>query len=194
MMAKFNRESWLQSAVKEVSLLFRSVGYSVPKVQISVGFTGSGKHTNSIGECWPTVLALDNVNHIFITPTLDEPVQILEVIVHELVHAIDDCNHKHGQEFKLIATKIGLEGPMRATTAGATLSIELHRVAKLLGKFPHKKLKLREKRLFMRKRPSAECPKCEYRVPMLKLYLQFGAPLCPIHKVQMKQVGDWSWK
>ena len=193
-MSLSNREGWLQSAVKEVSPLFKLLGYQVPSVEISVGFTGCGKNTNSIGECWPTVLAGDNSNHIFITPTLEDPFQVLEVITHELVHAIDDCKHKHGKEFKRIATQIGLEGPMRATTAGDILSIELRRIAKELGKFPHRKLSLPIKKMVIRQRPSAECPECEYRVPMLKLYCQFGAPLCPIHKVQMEEVGDWTWE
>ena len=193
-MMTLNRESWLKLAVKQVSQLFEPLGYQVPDVQISVGFTSRGKNTNVIGQCWPTVLAGDKSNHIFITPIQEDPYQVLEVITHELVHAIDDCKHKHGKEFKLIATAIGLEGPMRSTHAGDSLSAELKRVTKLLGQFPHKKLSLPAKRIITRERPSAECPQCEYRVPMLKSYLQFGAPLCPIHKVQMEEVGDWHWE
>lgn len=34
----------------------------------------------------------------------------LEVLVHELVHATDDCKSSHGKEFKRIATAVGLEG------------------------------------------------------------------------------------
>ena len=45
-----NREGWLQSAVKEVSPLFKPLGYQVPSVEISVGFTRCGKNTNSIGQ------------------------------------------------------------------------------------------------------------------------------------------------
>ena len=187
-----NREEWLQKAVGEVSLLFKPLGLRVPDVQISMGFTGCGKNTNSIGECWPRQAAQDNSNHIFISPVLETPFEVLEVVTHELVHAIDDCKHKHGKEFKKIALDVGLEGPMRSTNAGAGLGVELEEIAKKLGKFPHKKLKLPTKRIVMRERPSGKCPKCEYRVPMLKLYLQFGAPLCPIHKVQMEEIGDWS--
>ena len=187
-----NRESWLIRAVRELTPLFDSIGLSVPKVQVSVGFTSCGKNGRAIGECWPRKLAEGSENQIFISPTLETPFEVLEVLTHELIHAIDDCKHKHGKVFKNIANDIGLIGPMRATNAGPELSLELSRIAKKLGDFPHGKLKIPPRRISTHVRPGGKCPKCEYRVPMLKLYLQFGAPLCPIHKVQMEEIGDWN--
>ena len=187
-----NREHWLNRAVEELTPLFENIGLLVPQVQVSIGFTGCGKNGRAIGECWPRTLAQDNVNHIFISPTLETSFEVLEVLTHELIHAIDDCKHKHGKVFKNIAKDIGLIGPMRATNAGSELSLELIRIGKKLGDFPHRKLKIPPRRISTHVRPGGKCPKCEYRVPMLKLYLQFGAPLCPIHKVQMEEIGDWN--
>ena len=57
-------------------------------------------------------------DQIFISPALGDPVDVLDTLVHELVHAVDNCEHKHGKEIKKIALSIGLEGPMRSAGAG----------------------------------------------------------------------------
>ena len=46
----------------------------------------------------------------------------LAIQAHELVHAVDDCQHKHGKEFKKLALAIGLAGKMCATHAGEALT------------------------------------------------------------------------
>ena len=87
------------------------------------------------------------------------------------------------------------EESLSMASAASTLGIHMNtfrRIAKKLGDFPHGKLKIPPRRISTHVRPGGKCPKCEYRVPMLKLYLQFGAPLCPIHKVQMEEIGDWN--
>jgi len=72
-----------------------------------------------IGQCWSTQSSSAGVNEIFISPKLADPVEVLDTLTHELVHAVDNCKHKHGKEFKAIAKKIGLEGKMREASAGA---------------------------------------------------------------------------
>ncbi len=37
---------------------------------------------------------------------------MLDTLVHALVHGVDDCQYKHGKEFKKIALNMGLKGPM----------------------------------------------------------------------------------
>ena len=57
-------------------------------------------------------------NQIFVSPALLDPVLVLDTLAHELVHAVDDCEHKHGKEFKKIALSLGMIGPMRSAGAG----------------------------------------------------------------------------
>ena len=52
-----------------------------------------------VGQCWRTSCSADGVNEIFITPKYDKAIDIL-VFDCELVHAVDNCEHKHGPEFK----------------------------------------------------------------------------------------------
>jgi hypothetical protein len=118
-------------------------------------------------------------------------VEVLDTLVHELVHAVDDCQHKHGKEFKKIALSLGMVGPMRSAGAGPDLKEKLVEIAKTLGPYPHGKLKVTHRKVVSRSRPRAKCPDCGFQVPMLKRFLAYGAPICPKDKVEMEQVGDW---
>ncbi|MDP2403742.1 MAG: hypothetical protein Q8M27_07925 [Methylotenera sp.] len=45
------------------------------------------------------------INEIFISPKLDDSVEVMDTLVHELVHAADNCEHKHGAEMKTPTAK-----------------------------------------------------------------------------------------
>jgi hypothetical protein len=189
---KKTRELWLQNAVDMVEPIFKNKGYKIPKIQVSCGFPSTGNKTKHIGQCWGRSSTSDGVNQLFISPILDEPVQVLDTLVHELVHAIDDCIHHHGPEFKKIATDVGLQGPMREASAGPWLKEHLIGIAKQLGKYPHSKINLAHSSSKKTgPRPRAKCKKCGYEVTPLKKWLHMGPPLCPKHTTEMEPIGDW---
>ena len=74
------------------------------------------------------------MNQIFLAPQLKNPVEYLGTLVHELVHAVDNCSSKHRAGFKKIAKDVGLTGPMRSAGVVSPLIILI-----TLGKF-HLKL------------------------------------------------------
>jgi hypothetical protein len=119
-----NREAWLNRAVQELKPFFQEKGYVLPAIRISCGFasTGSTKH---IGQCFPTTMSDAGENELFISPVLDDPIEVLATLVHEVVHAIDDCKNSHGKAFKKIALEVGLAGKMRSTHAGDDLKARL---------------------------------------------------------------------
>ncbi len=185
------REQWLLAALEKITPLFTKLGYSVPACRLSCGFASSGTRNGHIGQCWSRSSSEDAVSQIFISPTLVDPIEVLDTLVHEVVHAIDDCQHKHGKEFKKIALKVGLQGPMRSAGAGPELKVKLGVLAGELGPYPHAKLNARVRKTVRAPRPRAKCPECGYQVPMLKRFLAFGPPLCPQHRVEMEALGDW---
>ena len=107
-MKQSTREAWLESAVLELAPLFAKIGHRIPACRVSCGFASTGVKSGHIGQCWSTRSSEDGVNQIFISPSLSAAVTVLDTLVHELVHAVDDCEHKHGKEFKKIAIGIGL--------------------------------------------------------------------------------------
>ena len=189
---KITRELWLQNAVDLVSPIFKNKGYTIPKVQVSCGFPSTGNKSKHVGQCWGRSSTNDGTNQLFISPVLDEPVQVLDTLVHELVHAVDDCAHHHGPEFKKIATDVGLQGLMREASAGPWLQEQLTGIARQLGKYPHSKINLAHSSSKKTgPRPRAKCKKCGYEVTPLKKWLYMGPPLCPKHTTEMEPIGDW---
>ena len=127
------RETWLLAAVEALRPVFAAKGYVVPECKVSVGFASTGNRLGHIGQCWPTNSSDAQINQIFISPTLGDAFNVLDTLVHELVHAVDDCQHKHGKEFKKIAIRMGLQGPMRSAGAGDALKAQLQALAPTLG-------------------------------------------------------------
>ena len=185
------REQWLLAAVEKVTPLFTGLGYRVPPCRVSCGFTSTGVRSGHIGQCWSRRSGADAVNQIFISPTLADPIEVIDTLVHELVHAVDDCQHKHGKEFKKIALKLGMQGPMRSAGAGPALKDKLQALVNELGPYPHGRLQAASRTVSRSPRPRAKCPECSYQVPMLKKFLVYGPPLCPQHRVEMTPLGDW---
>ena len=186
------REIWLQKAVELIFPIFKNKGYTIPKVQVSCGFPSTGNKSKHVGQCWGKSSTSDGTNQLFISPILDEPVQVLDTLVHELVHAVDDCTHHHGPEFKKIATDVGLQGLMREASAGPWLLEQLTAISRQLGKYPHSKINLAHSSSKKTgPRPRAKCKKCGYEVTPLKKWLHMGPPLCPKHTTEMEPIGDW---
>ena len=185
-----NREDWLNQAVEKLNIIFTEQGYTVPVVKVSCGFpsTGSTKH---IGQCWVRYASEQDLNEIFISPVLDDPVTVLDTLIHELVHAVDNCTHGHGKEFKKIAVSVGLEGKMRQASAGDSLRETLIKIASELPPYPHKKLKHIKKERKHTPTPKAKCLECGYQTRVLKKWIHYGPPICPVHKSVMAPLGNW---
>ncbi len=185
------RESWLRAGVEALRPLFAAKHHVIPECQVSCGFASTGLRSGHIGQCWSTASSEDARNQIFISPSLSNAVEVLDTLVHELIHAVDDCEHKHGPVFKKIALGLGLKGPMRGASAGPELLGKLQAIALQLGPYPHARLKAVSRKPASGKRARAQCAQCGYQVPMLRRFLSFGPPICPVDKAAMEPLGDW---
>ena len=100
-------------------------------------------------------------------------VEVLDTLVHELIHASDDCELRRG------------------ASAGLELQGKLQAIALQLGPYPHARLKAVSRKSSSGKRARAQCAQCGYQVPMLRRFLSFGPPICPVDKAAMEPLGDW---
>lgn len=100
-------------------------------------------------DCWPDDIEIDerencwgscndDVGHpcIFISPAISDSIEVLETLVHELVHASVGCEHYHDLLFQIPASCIGLEGPLISTYAGEKLLVRLDEIINMLGIYP----------------------------------------------------------
>lgn len=177
-----NREAWLTAAVKPLTELIESNSdlRLDCDVQVSCGWPGSKSINKVIGQCWPTAMG-NGVAQCFVSPRLHNPVDVLGVLLHELIHAADDCAHAHRGPFVKACRAVGLEGKPTATVPGESLKAVLSEIAANLGPYPHKGITptqrlLKPQTTRMRK---LECPECGYVARTTQKWIEVGLPTCP---------------
>ena len=165
---KVTRENWLIMATDKLNNgVFKQHGYEVPKdVKVSCGFPASGGRTGAkhqaIGTCHNRASSKAGVNEVYISPTQDDSIRVLDVLTHELIHAIDDCEHGHKGLFRTIAVDVGLEGKMTSTHAGKELTAKLEKIVKELGEYPHAEVSTANKKKQGTRNIKVECSSCGF--------------------------------
>lgn len=181
------REQWLLNAIGILEKeKFAPLGHKFNKIRVSIGFTSTKK---AIGEWWKPESTVDGHSTIFIHPGQGDVVDVLQVLVHELVHDSVGIKAGHGPTFKKLALAVGLEGKMRSTHAGEALKKYLKTIAKRIGDFPHSQLKPNAKPPTPKQTTrmvKMECGDCGYKCrAALTVILNTGAVICPCNHETM---------
>lgn len=189
-----NREQWLTEAVKLLRPVFREqANLALPdEVFVSVGWPSAGglsEKRRVIGQCWPSET---ETPHIFISPLLDDPITVLGVLVHELVHAVCEPGTGHTGDFIKYAKELGLQKPWTSTTIGDDLIVWLTKIDSQLPDYPHtppqaspKKRKVQSTRML-----KATCEVDGYTVRLTQKWLDVGLPTCPCGKLLVMEVKE----
>lgn len=182
-----NREQYLNSSIEYLRPLFVSNGFDIPQVRVSVGFPGGGSARKRIGEYWDKKATSDKIGQIFINPTIDEPLKMLDVLTHELVHACVGVKAGHKGPFKKLALGVGLTGKMTSTTAGPELVERLNDIIKKLGPIDHGTINLSDRKKQSTRLKKLTCIECTYTVRTAQTWIDaYGAVLCPCNNNPME--------
>jgi len=184
------RESWLNAAATvirdqfalEFNEHFGSDGEDhLSNLLVSAGFPSKMGLTKRIGECWAAEAAGDKVqHHIFINPRLEDPIEVVATLAHEMIHAADNGENGHKGPFVKVARAIGLEGKATATVAGEDFKVFVGKVIAEIGDYPHVKLvalSVTKKQTTRQLKAQAEC--CGYVIRLTKKWAEIGLPSCP---------------
>lgn len=191
-----NREKWLTLAAENLSNWLVEVGETRPEVSISVGFPGGRANRNrTVGQCWKRSCSAREVNQIYISPIRGEEdtVAVLATVLHELIHAVDDCESGHRGNFIKIARKIGLVPKWTTSTPGEELKERLEGLAERIGPFPHPTLNVAARASDTPKKQGTRmikvsCPDTGYIARTSRKWLdEYGAPTCPCCHSQMEE-------
>lgn len=196
------REDWLLDAYEALRAWFREQAeVTLPEmIRISAGFGYHAKAENGVilGQTWASWKSADKVHQVFVSPEIADPVQVLAILVHEVVHVVDDCAHGHGKEFKALATQVGLTDRMTEVHITTKLRDYLDILAIELGAYPHTALQVHRVRELTApdgtpitdrgtsgpKKQNArmikiECPVDGYTVRTTAKWIDVGLPSCP---------------
>lgn len=170
------REEWLNAFVDAARGQFQDAGYPLPdKLRVSVGFTGGGKRSKAIGECWSDTASEDGYFEIFIRPSANSDARIADILTHELIHAAVGLDKKHGPVFRKCMTALGLEGKATATVAGEAWYEWALPVLSDLGPMPYGQLndglssgKPKQKTNLLK----VECPNCGWLARVTRKHIE----------------------
>lgn len=161
-----NREEWLNEATHIFRAdTFKRNGINIPKdVKVSCGFAPSGNRSRlkTLGVCHNRQSSTANINEIFISPVTSDSLRVLDILAHELIHAVDDCKNGHRKPFRDMAVKIGLTGKMTSTTAGEELKSELKAITKSIGEYPHAEVSVSNAKKQGTRMLKISCTSCEF--------------------------------
>lgn len=185
-----NREHWLTEASAGLAPVLAEAGLKTPaKLRVTCGFPSKGALAQGagkvIGQCWYPTNSKDKTTELMVSPVLSDPVRVIGVLAHELVHASLKPGIGHGKPFADAVKAIGLEGKPTATTEGEAFKQRVAKLLAKLGPYPHANLdaikgqKKQSTRLI-----KVVCFPCategeDYIVRMSAKTIARGCPSCP---------------
>lgn len=143
-----NREHWLTKASETLTehVTLQS-GLNPSSVKVSCGWPSTralSLKKKSIGECWHHDTLEQEDSHIFISPCISDPIEVLGVLLHELGHSALPPKTGHKAPFKKFMVAVGLTGKPTATEVSSDssdpLRIYLKRLGSELGEYPHQSI------------------------------------------------------
>jgi hypothetical protein len=139
-MTTMNREAWLTEMARQLeTILFPKA--KLEPYRITCGWpcrNAMGKRFRRVGECHGAKSSKDGHHEIFISPLLDDPLEVAGTVAHELVHVAVGLNAKHGRYFWEICCIAGLtKGPPTQAAPGPKLNERLGKIIAVQGAYPH---------------------------------------------------------
>lgn len=186
------REDWLDEAINRWRPRFKEAGESVPKVvRVSVGWPGGrGKKRGVVGQCF--VGAADGKPAVFVSPVLNDPVEVFLTLGHELVHATHENRSGHRSAFGKLAKKVGFIAPWTSTPATPELRAWAKEQVKELGKYEHGKLNESAMKVQTTRLLKVACPNLhegkQYVARITRKWIDFGLPTCPCGEMMEEAV------
>lgn len=198
MKAKFQtREAWLNVMAGKLHPLFDAIGYDVPgNLKMSCGWSSRGARGKAglsrIGECWGTESSSMGYSEIFISPIIDDSLEVTATLAHEIIHAIVGVKNQHNKVFGKVARSFGFKGPMKQTPMGDKLRERLNALVSEVGPYPHARMEvlISGKKKQTTRMLKLVCPNCGYTVRVAAKWLEEGVPTCPCGTVMTEDGNE----
>ena len=189
-----NREEWLTDGMYELErVLFKPQGETLPaKIRVSCSWpsnrAGSKNKAGSVlGQCHYPTASADQTTEMVISQSQDDPMEVLAILAHEMIHAIKGSQAGHGKLFKRLALAIGLTGKMTSTVASEAFKQSVQPIIDNLGSYPHASVDLSQRKKQSTRLVKCECTACGYIARTTTKWIDtVGAPLCACNSEPME--------
>jgi hypothetical protein len=175
------REQWLErvAAIMRESLIPQLEGR---RYWVSCDWPSQpavGRTARRIGECRYPEHSIDRRSYnVFISPALQDPVEVLQTLVHELIHVAAGPNAGHKGAFVKIAKAIGFKAPWTNTPATPVLIERLNGLMMNLGAYPHAAIDKRGCKKQGTRLLKVICGACGYTIRTTQQWIDTGLSTC----------------
>ena len=178
------REEWLLAAIDEVRPVFAAVGHPLSdRIRVACGFPSTASRSGAVGQCFASAASADQHYEVMVSPVLDSPREVMQVLVHELVHTLPGCMN-HGITFQTAASSVllapGTSKGWKATIHAPGFDAAYGSIISGLGTYPHAHLTLGQAKKQTTRLLKAVCPHCGYTIRVTKVWADKGLPTCSL--------------
>jgi hypothetical protein len=147
-----------------------------------IGYRGSRTGKIALGQAFDPSISADGTFEVFINPILDNPLDVIAVLAHELGHVWAGIQCGHRGEFARVSRAIGLVGPLTATVPSSDLRTKLQGIVEVLGSYPHAKVDPNARKKQGTRLLKLQCGSCGWtaRVSALQGNRLHSASACPV--------------
>ena len=153
-----SKEAYLSAMLKKATILFAENGFDLSIMKdiklrcLNIKKEWDGYYETPVDSNFS--FNKRNGHEIVINHKIDNSLRATETLIHELCHAVqydlhgEDCSF-HGEEFKAIASSVGLDARISYTPALPALEAQIEEWEREIGTYPHpismpKKMKILE--------------------------------------------------
>jgi hypothetical protein len=173
------REQWLEraAALMREGLIPQLAGH---RCRVSCDWPHKAAVARTgVGECWFPQHSTDHRSHnLSISPALQDPIEVLQTLAHELVHGAAGPNAGHKGAFVKIAKSIGFKAPWTSTPPTPELIRRLNGLLVNLGPDPHAAIDKSGRKKQGTRMIKVVCPECGYTVRTTQQWIDTGLPTC----------------
>lgn len=188
------REEWLTAATALLRPQFSASGHALPAaLRVAMGFPSTANRSGTLGETWADTASRDKTIEVLISPVLDDPRQILEVLIAQIAHAVPGALN-HGTTFRKVAHDMDLEplsSNYKSLRGSDRFLTRYQGILEALGKYPHAALvptNLKQKQQTRLLKVQCTDPACGYTVRITEKWLRIGIPSCCCGAGEMTRV------
>jgi hypothetical protein len=177
-----NREAWLTEVAARIEPLFK--GYVVAPYRVTCGWPATGAlglTARRVGECHGPKSSKGGLFEVFISPLLDDSLEVAGTLAHEMAHVVAGIEAKHGKVFKEVCGRVGLTtGKATEAMPGKRLNEQIADVISQLGGYPHLAMDpFRSRKICPPSIFSLMCLDCGCRLTMSVKWMEIaGLPTC----------------
>lgn len=136
-----NREAWLTELARHAEPVFR--GFTVAPYRVTCGWPARqalGRRARRLGECHAPESSPAGLHEIFISPLIDNPVEVAGTVCHELAHVVAGIAAGHRGQYRVVCKHAGLtKGRPVQAMPGPALEDALKKIIDTrLGPYPHR--------------------------------------------------------